>query len=168
MAPSRSRWSLLAETSLVALVAFVSSSAFAPPQCSGCEGQVTTSSGAGPGSSIDVCVGTPYYVRVDITAYDGTCIAEYPPQPSTPCLASGCTFDVLMSWKLPSSGAAHLCNTYLSVPHCVDLAANGEDQSLCYPLDSLCNGVTHNLSNSGPTPCGTIQAHVFATCTECE
>lgn len=149
---------------LVSSVTLTASRAASPIQCEGCVAELAPSTGF----HINTCPGAEYYVQVEVEAENGMCVTKYPPQPTDPCLASGCDFSVSMAWKLPNDTNVELCNTYSGTSHCVQRAANGGNQNLQYPLDQNCNDIVHNLTNTGTTPCGTIQAQVFTRCTVCD
>lgn len=158
---ARSLACLLFITSSVTLTASRAASSI---QCAGCDAQVAPANG----EDITTCPGTEYDVKVTVTETDGQCITRYPPLTSDPCLAAGCAFAVKMSWKLPAGRPVDLCNTYQSIPHCVQQTANGQTQQLEYSLAQNCNDIVHSLTNASTSPCGTIQAQVYTKCTTCD
>lgn len=147
----------------------VANTAFALPlmQASACPGVCAAALMPTTGWDIHTCPGTEYYVKVKVTAESGKCVERTPPNPSDPCEDVACKFSVTMNWLLPSGTNATLCNNYLGTPHCIDQPANGAAQQLSYPMESDCNGFLHDLSATGSTTCGTIQAHDSAVCGEC-
>lgn len=138
-------------------------------QCVGCAAEVSPTNAAGGGESIDVCVGTEFYVKVSIAATDGKCVTQYPYDPENPCLAEGCRFDITLGWKLPAGASADLCNAWGGQSRCLTPppVATGGDEHFDYGLGLGCNDVQHAISSGGAAPCGYLKATVFAKCTKC-